>query len=444
MHPAAQPPPISLGSVMGFRPADGMSWTERLEAIENAMRAVSRHTDPQAAVLAYRDHLDHLMPDVGRFTAISRRDLPAPYFRVTRSDLFKEEINPWAQRDQLPIFKGGVLGELIYGEKPVLWNDFHPDPADPAYEYLRGLRSLAAAPTYERGESLNMVVVGQPYPNAFNPDSFPDWVLMSNLFGRATHNLVLMEQLRQAYEQVDQELKAVAAMQRALLPATLPQVPSLSLAAHYQTSARAGGDYYDFFPLPDGNLGILIADVSGHGTPAAVMMAITHAIAHQYPGPPMPPGQVLSFVNRKLTELYTGSNSTFVTAFYGIYRPADRTLWYAAAGHNPPRVKRCGDGSTFGLDKASGLPMGIMPDETYEEATQQLVRGDQIIFYTDGITEAMNPLGEQYGTDRLDQSISLCSLDADALIQSVLSDLERFTAGAPANDDRTVLVAKLR
>ncbi len=108
---------------------------------------------------------------------------------------------------------------------------------------------------------------------------------MSNLFGRATHNLVLSDQLKVAYEAVDYEMKVVADIQRSLLPMQMPSIPTLSLAAHYQTSHRAGGDYYDFFPLPDGKWGILIADVSGHGTPAAVLMAVTHSLAHTLPRP---------------------------------------------------------------------------------------------------------------------------------------------------------------
>src|SRR5204863_6200348 len=140
------------------------------------------------------------------------------------------------------------------------------------------------------------------------------------------------------------ELKAVARIQRSLLPSTLPEIPGLDLASSYQTSARAGGDYYDFFRLPDNQWGILMADVSGHGTPAAVLMAVTHTIAHSYPGPAMPPGLLLAHVNRTLTERYTARMGAFVTAFYGVYDPATRTIAFSSAGHPPPRLKRCADG----------------------------------------------------------------------------------------------------
>ncbi len=109
--------------------------------------------------------------------------------------------------------------------------------------------------------------------------------MMSNLFGRATYQLVLMQRLQEAYEAADYEMKVVADIQRSLLPKKPPKIPTLSVAAYYHTSNRAGGDYYDFFPLPDGQWGILIADVSGHGTPAAVLMAVMHSLATHLPRP---------------------------------------------------------------------------------------------------------------------------------------------------------------
>ena len=136
----------------------------------------------------------------------------------------------------------------------------------------------------------------------------------------------------------------------------------MALAAHYQTSHRAGGDYYDFFPLPGGRWGILIADVSGHGTAAAVLMAVTHSIAHTYPGPPTPPGELLKHVNQVLAERYTANTGAFVTAFYAVYDPATRTIAHSSAGHPPPRLKRCADGSLTLLDGQHGLPLGIVPD----------------------------------------------------------------------------------
>jgi sigma-B regulation protein RsbU (phosphoserine phosphatase) len=419
-----------------------VDWRKRLDIIVATMREMSRQTDPQAMVRAYASRIRQIMP-ADRFVAVSRRGLEAPWYRITRSSQWADEVNPWKEKHRLPLLQGGLLGELLYGDVPRILDDFEVSPDDPAAAYLAGQRSLTAIPHYDGGTAMNMTVLMRTEPYAFDPNEFPEHVWMSNLFGRATHNLVLAEQLKQAYDVVDRELKLVADIQRSLLPSSIPNIPGFGLAAHYQTSQWAGGDYYDFFPLPEGRWGILIADVSGHGTPAAVMMAITHSIAHAVPGSPDPPATMLNHVNRQLATLYTANNEAFVTAFYGIYDPARRALTYASAGHNPPRLKRCEDGSILSLDSVGNLPLGVFAEQEYEQSTQMLRPGDQIVFYTDGVTEAVNPSGRMFGMDRLDQALANCHLDAGGLIEAVLEALDEFTAGQPASDDRTLLVAKV-
>ncbi len=426
--------------LIGVRTVD---WRHRLHVIIEMMREMSLQTNPQSMVRAYSQRIRQLMP-ANRYVALSRRGLEFPKYRITRSSLWKEEeINPWTQKDRLPLLEGGLLGELIYGDEPRIIDDLAVSPDDPAAEYLEGQLSLMAIPHYDRGVALNMVVLMRPEPGAFDREDFPEQVWISNLFGRATHNLVLAEELKHAYNIVDRELKVVADIQRSLLPKKMPVIRSLDLAAHYQTSQWAGGDYYDFFSLPDGRCGILIADVSGHGTPAAVMMAITHSIAHSYPGPLDPPAMVLRHVNEHLSARYTADNETFVTAFYGIFDPSRRELTYASAGHNPPRLKRCEDSSVLSLDGVANLPLGLFPDQRYVQSNQALRPGDQIVFYTDGITEATNASGKMFGLARLDEALANCHLTADGLIRAVLDALAEFTGGEPADDDRTLLVAKI-
>src|SRR5713101_1566911 len=421
--------------------SDG-DWQQRLAFIVDTMRDMSRQTDPQAMVRAYGTRMRQLM-QTDRTVSLSRRDLPPQKYRITRSSLWREEINPWHNKDRLPVLSGGLLGELIYGDEPRIIDDIQIASDDPAAEYFAGMRSLIAVPNYDQGAALNMVVLMRKEPAAFQREQFPMWVWMSNLFGRATHNLVLSEELKKAYEAVDYELKVVADIQRSLLPKELPRIPNLSLAAHYQTSRRAGGDYYDFFPLPNGQWGILIADVSGHGTPAAVLMAITHSIAHSYPGPPTPPAKMLNYVNHQLASRYSIQSDTFVTAFYGIFDPATRAITYACAGHNPPRRKSCAGGGISPLVGLDGITEGIDTDIVYGERTEQLQPGDQVILYTDGITEATNAAGEMFGVERLDRVLGGCRDEASELLRAVLGALEEFTAGKPPVDDQTLLVAKV-
>lgn len=418
------------------------NWQQKLDFVVATMKEMSLKTDPQDMVRSYARRVGEYLP-TDRMVAVSRRGVNPPQYRITRSNLWKEEVNPWKQAHKLPLFDRGILGEMLYEGLPKIINDFAPPKGDPAFEYLDGMGSLVCTPFYEGGVASNMIFSMRKQPNGFKQDEFPGWVWVTSLFGRATGTLVLAEQLRAAYDAMDQELKVVADIQQSLLPVELPKIPGLDMAAHYQTSKRAGGDYYDFFPLPNGNWGILIADVSGHGTPAAVMMAITHAIAHAHPGPPIPPGRLLGYVNARLAARYTTNNGSFVTAFYGIYDPSRRTITYASAGHPPPRIKRCEDGSVGSLDQAGDLPLGIFPDSTYSEATAQLHQGDQVVFFTDGFSEAQDNQGNMLGLEGIDRALSRCRPDARAIIDAILQAVDTFAGDHPADDDRTLLVAKL-
>jgi sigma-B regulation protein RsbU (phosphoserine phosphatase) len=414
----------------------------RLRLVVEIVREMSQQTDPKQMVRVYAARMAKLFPSDRRIS-LSRRELVKPAYRITRYSEWTVEIDPWKEKQLLPLLSGGILAELIWGDEPRIINDFQVDPGDPAAAYLAGQRSLVAVPLYDEGVALNMVVITSARPNAFPKSSFAERVWLSNLFGRATHHLVLAEQLKEAYELVDREMQIIAGIQRSLLPAQLPKIPTMDLAAFYQTSHRAGGDYYDFFPLPGGQWGILIADVSGHGAHAAVLMAITHTIAHTYPGSATPPEELLNYVNRHLTGRYTSDSQAFVTAFYGIYDPATRTLQYASAGHNPPRLKSCSDGAVSSLDGAQALPLGITPDISYARWSCALKPGDQIVFYTDGITEASNAEGEMFGIRRLDEALTLCPIRASNVLDNVLEAVNRFMAGQPALDDQTMVVATI-
>ena len=419
--------------------SQGADWKARLDHVVDTVREMSAETDPQKMVRNYIQRMRTLYP-ADSAVSLSRRGLEHPQYRITRSHLWQhEEINPWKQPERLPLLNGGLLGELIYSDRPHIIDNLIIPRDDPAYEHLAGMHSLIAVPHFNEGVALNMVVHLRKDPAAFSREDFPDLVLMSNLFGRATHNLVLSSQLRDAYDFLDSELKVVADIQRSLLPVELPKIPGLELAAYYQTSRHAGGDYYDFFPLPDGKWGMLIADVSGHGTPAAVVMAITHTIAHSHPGPPTSPQAMLEFINRRLAMQAQRHNS-FVTAVYGIFDPQTRVLTYSSAGHPPPRVKRA-DGSVVTLDAAQHLPLGIIAEEMYSQAQFQLAPGDLLLLYTDGITEARNPSHDIFGLDRLDAVMRNLCCGVHGLVDNVLEAVRRYESGRQPNDDQTLLGA---
>jgi phosphoserine phosphatase RsbU/P len=286
--------------------------------------------------------------------------------------------------------------------------------------------------------ALNMVVHLRRDAGSFDPELLPEHVWTANLFGRATNSLVLADKVKTAYEEIDREMKAVAAIQRSLLPAKLPEVPSLHLAANYETARRAGGDYYDFIPLGQGLLGILIADVSGHGTPAAVVMAMIHTLLHAFPGPLMPPTHVLSHVNRHLASL--APEGMFATALYGIYDPYYRRFRYASAGHPAPRL-RSASGRIQPLETPAGLPLAILPEDSWTEREILLTPGDVLLLYTDGIVEGANAAGEPFGLARFDDAFRLGPKRAGPLVQHIERYYRDFRDGAPDMDDRTLLAA---
>ncbi|MDB5319654.1 MAG: rsbU 2 [Phycisphaerales bacterium] len=423
-----------------------LPWQDELAIVDRTMKAISGVVDPEELVAVYWEGIGELLP-IPAYVSTSRRNVEPPFYLITRSSRFTEHFNPWTQRDRLPRMSGGLLGELAYANRPVIIDDL---PArltadDPGHFYLEGFQSLVALPQYDDGEGLNVTIMLMPPGLEPDPTMIPMLHWQSGLFGRGTQNLVLRNQLAGAWAALDRELQAVGEIQRSLLPADLPTIPGCELAASYQTSARAGGDYYDFFPLGGGGWGLFIADVSGHGTPAAVLMAITHAIAHAQPGTHAPPEMLLTYLNDRLARAYT-RGGTFITAFYAVLDPATRTLTYATAGHNPPRLVR--DGAVISLNADGGLPLGIFPNQSYEQSTVSLQAGDLLLLYTDGITEAMAPLDgaksrELFGTERLDKLLVGCGAgNAGECISKIRSALAVFSENAPPTDDQTLIVIR--
>ncbi|QDU21218.1 PP2C family protein-serine/threonine phosphatase [Urbifossiella limnaea] len=421
---------------------ESRNWRGRLAASVELMRALSRSSDPQEMYGLFSRRMDELFP-VTRRLSLSRRGLRPPEYRVTRCSLWKDAANPWTEPERLPVHRGGVLAELLYADEPRLIPDLRLlDDDDPAVVYLAGQRSVLVIPHFEQGLAVNAIVLAREEPDAFSRDQLPDLVMLSNLFGRATQTLVLSQAVKGAFDAADFEMKAVADIQKALLPDAVPRVPGIDVAVDYRAAARAGGDYYDFFPLPGGKLGVLIADASGHGAPAAVLMAMTHSIAHTLPEADRArPHGLLTQLNAHLARRYTRPTGSFVTAFAAVFDPANHSLTYSSAGHAPPLVARA-DGTRATLNRAQKLPLGIKPTETYTEQTATFQPGDRVVLVTDGILEAANAAGDMFGTAGVGAALRpVCDAATDDLA-ALLATWAAHTAGVPTTDDRTVVVVR--
>jgi sigma-B regulation protein RsbU (phosphoserine phosphatase) len=252
--------------------------------------------------------------------------------------------------------------------------------------------------------------------------------------------------LARVLEELDRERQTVGEIQRSLLPASLPNIPGFEMSPYYQPSDHASGDYYDVVPLIDDQWGFVMADVSGHGTPAAVIMTVMRTLIHaELPSNrDKSAGEFLEHVNKVMCENSLRDGRFFVTVWAAVLDPVSRRLTYASAGHNPPRLVR--RGSVLALDVGGGIPLGIDPKATYEDVGITLEPEDLLVIYTDGITEAMRPGTddlELFGTERLDQLLSEYSseraCDCAALIRKAIAE---FTNNAAPTDDRTMLILR--
>jgi sigma-B regulation protein RsbU (phosphoserine phosphatase) len=270
---------------------------------------------------------------------------------------------------------------------------------------------------------------------------------MSNLYlTYATTHIILSWILRmesiKAWEALDEELRSVGKVQQALLPTSLPRSDAFKWAVNYTTSTHASGDYFDFFELPGEKTGVMIADVSGHGSPAAIVMAMIRLLLHTYPSDVSPPAEVLKNTNRLLAGNILPGH--FVTAFYGILDPVEYTLTYSNAGHCHPLLYRASTGEVEKLKTRGGLPLGVTTRGVFDEVTVKLGKGDSLVLYTDGLREAVNANNDMYGDERVSKLLKRSQgKSADDIRDAVIGDLTAYTSADSFTDDLTLLVLKV-
>ena len=244
--------------------------------------------------------------------------------------------------------------------------------------------------------------------------------------------------LEKAQAQLKAELEVARSLQLAILPSAFPSRPGCQGAARMIPATTMGGDFYDYIELPDGQIGLVIADVSGHGVPAAFFMAVARTNLRELAVRHADPGACLAQTNDALCA--QNPLDLFVTVFYCILEPKSGELRYANGGHNPPYVRRAA-GPIEPLDGAGGLVLGAMPGVEYPTHSVQLLRGDRLVLYTDGVTEACNPTDELYGARRLVDEVHVHGGGTPAaLVERICQSVTNFAGAAPQSDDITLTV----
>jgi phosphoserine phosphatase RsbU/P len=249
-------------------------------------------------------------------------------------------------------------------------------------------------------------------------------------------------------ERLQAEFAVARKAQLRMLPDAPPSAPGVAISAVCNPSKDVGGDLYDFLALPEGKIGVVIADVSGKGVPASLYMTLTKGLLDSVAEYEADPGEILREVNRHLYDVCR--RKTFVTMFLGVLDPLRKTLSYARAGHNPTIIHRNGGASdrrTWML-KSPGMGMGLNQggafDRSLKVETIQLERGDKLFFYSDGITEAMNEKRDEYGEDRLMTMTERTNgLNAEQSRDAVMADVAEFLGAVHPQDDQTLVVLQI-
>lgn len=334
-----------------------------------------------------------------------------------------------------------VRDRVLHNKESLLVRDTSADDAlrDSRSLIDSNIRTLMAVPLQTRDTMVGLLYVDSPSRlREFTKDDLNLLTVMANVAAIRIEQSRFAE-MEKSRELMQRELDQAAAIQCQYLPSAAPQIPGLELAGFNAPCRTVGGDYFGFFPYPDGSIALILGDVSGKGMPASLMMMGLQARAEvllREPG-------TLSHTLTRLNELTTQHCPVgrFITLFLCCLDSKSGKLTYANAGHNPPVILRA-DGSTLKLTDG-GLVLGILPNITYDQFETHLNPGDLLAIYSDGITEAATPGDEEFETENLIAALQEHRAQpATQMIQEVLSAITKWTEGAPPADDITLVLAR--
>jgi phosphoserine phosphatase RsbU/P len=330
----------------------------------------------------------------------------------------------------------GIVGTVIQTGKPIYVPDVRRDSR---YIAARaGTLSELAVPITVHGE-----VIGALNLEADEPDCFTERDLRT-LLSFAGHAGVALERaradrMRMHTRRIQEEIDLARRIQNSFLPSTAPQFEPYDLAGFNLPSSEVGGDYYDFIPITETDLGIAIGDVTGHGVGAAILMANFRACMRIESRNNFSIRTILGKVNDYLVE--NRLPEKFVTAVYGVLDRKNHQFSYANAGHNPPLLLRAN--GTLEMLTVGGMLLGAFPDEVYEETALSLQRGDILMFYTDGVTEAMNGAQKEFGLKRLQNALlKHRELSAQEIVSKISDSVLDYRSADTTQDDLTLAVIK--
>ncbi len=333
-----------------------------------------------------------------------------------------------------------VLDEVVIRGKSVLTSDAQHDPRFASGTVvLQGVRSVLAVPLGVSDKVFGIIYADSPIAEGrFTEDHLKVLTTLASVAAIRVENARLVE-ARLERERLERELALASEIQQRFQPTAPPHVDGYELQGISFPCYEIGGDYYDFIEREDGRLVIALGDVSGKGTAAALLMSSLHAAIHAQSASHDSLVATISAVNRYLADNIPSNR--FVTLFYAELDPPSGALSFLNAGHNPPLIVH--SAGTVEQLASGGLPLGIKPDAEYREGRTQLQKGDVLVIYSDGVTEAVSPTGEEFGATRLYEVVSR-NIEASAagIRDRIESSLTKFAQGTSAADDITLVIVK--
>lgn len=336
----------------------------------------------------------------------------------------------------------GVLGEAVVQRHTVLIEDAEQDDRLPVYDEPElHLRTLLVAPLVFHEEVLGVLAVSNK--RTLTPFDESDRYLLASLADQAALSVraARLYQAAAEKERIDRDLQLARDVQQILIPQQLPQRPGLDCAGLSEPAQQVGGDYYDMFSIDADRTAFVIADVSGKGVSAGLVMAMFRTTIRLLAATSDSPAAVLRQANRRIFPDIR--DDMFVSVIYGIMDARSSTIVFARAGHEPPLLRHA-EGAVD-IVSPPGMAVGIDPGDAFDEATGEgeihLSDGDLLVLYTDGITEARDRAGTEFGRDNLVEAVATSGSDGAAnLARDIRERMRRFVGDTPQQDDITLLI----
>jgi len=345
------------------------------------------------------------------------------------------------KKEPVPLGQG-IIGETAASGEPVLIADARSDPRVPQTPGLE-IRSVIATPLVvsNRVEGV-FALVNREGDEPFTDDDLKALCALADQ-ASVTIQMAKMYDAMAEKQRIEQELRIAQDFQRMLLPKECPEIPGIEIAAASRPALEVGGDFYDFFWLGPDRLGIVIADVSGKGVPGAFIMSMVRSIVRAESLHAASPQAVLERVNRAV--LADTRENVFITMIYAILDLSRKCLTFARAGHEPLVSLSRADGG-MRLLAPEGIALGLVDERVFSTIREQEVPlhdGDVAVLYTDGVIEAMNPEGEEYGQEHFLEMLRSCAeKPARQMVRDIVGDIRKFASGGSQSDDITLVVMK--